>query len=42
MSPRPVAPQAPSYILYYPDGSVRYLSTLVYPANMTVYPGQTQ
>jgi hypothetical protein len=42
MSPRPVAPQAPSYILYYPDGSVRYLSTPVYPANMTVYPGQPQ
>ncbi|MEZ5537292.1 MAG: hypothetical protein R3F02_16905 [Thiolinea sp.] len=40
MSARPLAPQPPSYILYYPDGSVQYVSPPAYPVIAPVYPGQ--
>lgn len=38
--PPPVAPVPPVYIMYYPDGSVRYFTQPVYPA--PVYPVQTR
>lgn len=41
ISPRPVAPLPPSYILYYPDGTVRYISQPVFPHTL-VYPAHNQ